>query len=155
MSQPQINKFLTAVSDKLKSEQKRLDIRASGKSAKSLRIESDDTGGALYGEEYFLEQEEGSGPQRGKIRYAVLLTKIRDWLDTKAFARSFSTRKKDALQYPITKNLLFIGSKRGNDPRFPGLPVTKIINQEKSVFLEKLEAAKVAQFSSQIFKGIK
>jgi hypothetical protein len=53
-------------------------IRASGKSAKSIRITTDERGGALYGVKYFIQQKLGRKP--GKF---PPLDDILDWIRVK------------------------------------------------------------------------
>ena len=151
MSKAALLGFLDAVAKRLKDEQVKKGIRASGRSAKSLRSRATDTTGQLTGDAYFQQQEEGRGPTK-KPGPGVLVGQIRRWIDDKGLGLWDGFRTKDAMAWVITRKIHREGTRRGRDPKYPGLPVSGIIAEERDKLFETYGALRLKAFASEIAK---
>ena len=129
-------------------EQQKKDIRASGRSARSLNVTADDSHGELRGAEYFREQEEGGPPTNDP----GLRAKLRDWLDYKQFSKGFPSTVKDRIAYFISEKRKKEPTKRGNDPRFPGLGITDIVEQQLPSLRKTVRQNQITTVRSDILK---
>ena len=107
------------IESRIKEEQKRKGIIASGRSAKSLKSTVSKSGstirGVLTGNESFEQQERGSTASENKKRpFAELLKDIREWTNYKKFSKSKPSHIKDIIAFQVTKHLRERGSLRGN-----------------------------------------
>lgn len=151
-----VDQYLTSITKDVIAEQNRLGIRASGRSAKSLRRNyagNDVKGvGKLLGAYYFERQFYGRGPTKrgggGFLRAA-----IREWLDTKSFASSYSPKQKEGLSYAISKRIHERGTRRGNDPRYPAINFKGIVNKHKPKLKRDLGKATAVRFESEIIRA--
>lgn len=93
---------------RLKQQQQQRGIRASGRSAASLRLETSDKNGVakaeVYGADYFLQQEYGRGPTRKKGR-GVLRDRILDWMDDKGIATQLKDYERRGIAYVIARKI--------------------------------------------------
>lgn len=83
-------------------DQKAKGIRASGKSADSLRIETKETSGALYGARYFYQQKFGRKPGKFPPISAIL-----DWIKTKGIQSDIPER---SLAFLIARKIAMSGT---------------------------------------------
>lgn len=101
-NQESIALFLSSVAEALKQDQSQKDMKASGASAASLREESSETGGALYGSNYWQFQITGRGP--GKF---PPIENILAWLATRNIQADISPR---SLAFLIARKIARVGS---------------------------------------------
>ena len=148
-----INKFLQAVKQAIKDEQKRKRITASGESARSLKVDVDGNSGELTGRAYFEQQIYGRGPTQAGGRGA-LRKRIREWLDTKRWSAGLPEKRKEGLSWAISKKIHERGTLRGRDSRFPGLAFGEIVEKERA-FLRVDVSGNQQEVFSEIFKGLK
>ena len=100
--------YLSDVKEGIISEQAKQGIRASGKSARSLRIVPLGSSGVeLYGAAYFDQQEEGRAP--GKF---PPIESIYDWLQYKKYGITYSTdSERRSIAYAIAKKIARFGTR--------------------------------------------
>lgn len=148
--------YLETVAREVIADQERKGIIASGRSSKSLKTGfagNDEKGiAALRGSAYFEQQIFGRGPTRGGSGGGFLRKAIREWLDTKSFASGFSGKEKQSLSYAITKTIHRRGTRRGRDPKYPGLAFNKIKEKHKPKLLRAMGKEYSTKFRSQIVK---
>lgn len=131
-----LERWLIDFGNKLRIEQGRKGIVATGASARSLREEVKRDGqnfvGRIYGFNYWEYQVRGRGPTPGGAKRGrpTLRERIRLWLDYKPFSRGLRPKIKDSMSYAIAKNIHRRGTLRGNDPRYPGIPLQGMIQKE-------------------------
>lgn len=143
----QISKFLAAVQAEIIKEQQRKDIKASGRSAKSLRIEADKDSGKLIGADYFESQEYGS--PAGTV---VSWKSLRDWLDTQRWAAGLQNIAKNAIAAVIKRNIFKRGTLRGNTTTYPGLGIADIIEKKKPILISEIRGERIKSIS-EIIRG--
>ena len=151
-----VDQYLLSVANEVIAEQKQKGLYASGRSAKSLKRKfagNDNKGvGRLLGSDYFEQQFYGRGPTRngggGFLRKA-----IRAWLDNKPFASSFTKKEKEGLSYGITAKIHERGTRRGNDPRYPGINFKQIVNKYKPKLKKELGKELKAKFKSEVIRA--
>lgn len=113
-------------------DQKAKGIRASGKSAESLRIETKDASGTLYGARYFIQQTVGRKP--GKF---PPIDDILDWIRVKNISPRDSKTTERQLAFLFARKIaqsgtdIFLG-------RRPGLDVDEKIKELIKEFKENL-----------------
>ena len=149
-----INRFLQSVLDELVSEQRRLGMYASGRSAKSLNITGADNSGELRGLAYWEQQFYGRGPTRNAGNRGVLRDAIRDWLDTKPFANGLNDKEKNGLAYVISRRIHQYGTRRGNDSRYPAINAQSIINKHKPKMIREVGKEEALRYASEIIRGL-
>lgn len=152
--------FLSSITKDLIEEQRRLGVRASGKSARSLNSKVLFSGkkgiAQLRGSDYWEFQFYGRGPSRGGRGGPGYLQKaIREWLDTKPFASGFDAAKKDSLSWAISKKIHERGTLRGRSSRFPGIDFDKIINKHKRQLLRDAGKEIATRFESDVIRSYK
>lgn len=154
MSKQAIFNFLNAVSNRLKQEQQSRGIRASGRSARSLKSKATNTKGQLTGSAYFQQQEEGRGPTK-KDQGGILRQQIREWIDDKNLPLWDGFRDKDGMSYVITRNIHRRGTLRGRSQQYPGLPTTRIIKEERGKFVSTYRTLRIKDITSEIVGAYK
>lgn len=107
-----IRKFLSDVKTKVIAQQRAMGIEASGRSADSLRIESTELSGELYGAEAFRYQQDGVGRKPGNM---PPIKSIEQWIKDKglelnAWAVAKSIAKKGTTIYQRKRRGLTIGA---------------------------------------------
>lgn len=118
-------------------------IRSSGKSASSLRVESDSDNGALYGSGYFYQQKHGRKP--GKF---PPVDDILDWIRAKGITPKDNISEK-SLAFLIARKI----AKSGTDVfqgRRDGLDVDEQVKQLVEQFKKDLVKAGQKEIVKQI-----
>ena len=148
-----ITKYLQAVSKGIVEAQDKKGIKASGDSARSLTVEAGENSGELSGRGYFEQQDQGRGPTKnggpGLVRRAILA-----WLKVKPWSKGFDDKKQESLSWAISKNIHKYGTKRGRDPKYPGLGLQAIEEKERKPFIISIAGNNAKRFSA-IFKLLK
>ena len=130
MIEPIIKSFLESIREDIIAEQKKLGIKASGKSADSMRIEADESSGKLYGSKAIRFQVLGRGP--GKFPPPQT---IKDWINQKPIPVVGITV--DSLAYLIGRKISLEGTDIYQGKR-PGLPLNDIIERNTKPFIERM-----------------
>ena len=125
--------LLKRIEKRLKDQQEKKGIKASGKSADSLRTEATTKTGVLYGESYFYQQQNGR-----KAGSMPPISPIYEWLGLKKYGLDWKTdQERKSLAFAIAINM----KKKGtaiHQNKSKGLELEKIINEEVSLFKENL-----------------
>jgi hypothetical protein len=152
--------MITTLKDNIIREQAARGVKASGRSARSLRKEVTDSAGRLYGLYYFLQQEQGRGPTRTlEPSTPTLRERIFSWLGEKGINPTDIT--KESLAYVIARKIHNEGTKlyrklnkgEANDAVKVGIEdgINAVIKQYKPELVKKMSIS----LRSQIVKDIK
>lgn len=133
MNKQTISQLLNSVITDLRQDMDKKDINASGDASRSLRPVATANKGEIWGNHYIEQIVFGRGPTKGRGP-GDLLEAIRKWIHTKAGFSGLSFEEREGLIYPITRNIHKEGTKRGNDPRFPGLDLKEITEKRTREF---------------------
>lgn len=149
MIQDEIKKLLERIETELKAVQIKKGIIASGKSAKSLRIETTPTSGTLYGESYFYQQQ--NGRKAGKM---PPVKPIYNWLAYKKYGLSYKNDKqRKSLAFAIALNMKKKGTLISRN-KSKGLEFEKIIEKETKIFADNLKNDIKNRFIANVKKSI-
>ena len=146
-----IAQYLTNVSDRIKDDQRQKGIYASGESADSLTVKVKENEGTLTGSSYFEQQQFGqSASEIRQIPFKEQVANLFGWAKTKSFLQGTSAQEKLGIAIATTKKQRKEGTQRGNNPKYPGLSITEIINEETPDFIEKIGPEVASDLASDI-----
>jgi len=137
-----ISELLDGIKKVYQDRQKEQGIYSSGKSADSLRTESGDTSGALYGARYFYQQKFGRKP--GKF---PPIDDILDWIRAKKITPRDPKTSERQLAFLFARKIARSGTDVHQNKR-EGLDVEKQVEELVKQFMEKLNEGFKAQIKS-------
>ena len=112
-------------------------INASGSLSKSLRIETDDKKGELYGNDYFKYSAFGRGPTKGGGD-GSLYERIQEWVENKPVFAGMSEKDKKRFAYFATRKIHREGTQRGRSSQYPGISAQQIFDRESEKIKPKI-----------------
>ena len=147
-----IENFLKRIREEVIRSQESKGIKASGRSAGLLRVESNQLGGQLIdgsGTFYFQEY----GRKAGK---APPLSAIYAWLEYKKYGLTYSNfRERMSLAYRIRRKIAMVGTEPART-KTPTKVLTDVIKKEEiEKFLSTLQANYKRSVTTQIIKDFK
>lgn len=137
---------LEVIRKRIIQDQQAKHIRASGKSAQSLKIEEVRNGGQLIGSDYFQQQITGRKP--GKF---PPIKPILQWIDDKGLSLDKITKK--GLAFIIARKI----AEKGTDifrKKRSGLEVNEIVNQSLPSLKDQLIKAGKIEIKTAIAKAL-
>ena len=151
-----LSKFIQRVSSRLKADQKAKGMKASGRSADSLKgnteVKGDTTRGTLTGSSYWQQQEEGRGPSKKKGNGTPLWKEIlENWIPYRSKFSGLDKKEKVSAASAIA----FVIHRDGWDKDGARVETTKIIREERKILITEARGSNVQQFRSQIVKAFK
>ena len=130
-----VSQFLKKVISDILLDQESKNIRASGKSAQSLRFEATPDGGKLFGVDYFKYQERGRGPGGFPPIQSII-----DWVNSKGITPESGSI--EGMAFAISKKI----AKNGTDI-FQG--------KREGLSIKELVAKQRPELRSELIKGTK
>lgn len=131
-AQPLISELLDGIKKVYQDRQKEQGIRSSGKSADSLRTESNESSGKLYGAKYFYQQKFGRKP--GKF---PPISDILDWIRSKGITPRDTKTSERQLAFLFARKI----AQKGTDVfqrKREGLEVEQQVEELVKEFRSKL-----------------
>lgn len=140
-------------------KQKIRGIIASGRSAQSLRVESDDVMVRVYGAQTFIWQEFGRGPSKNPKAIFPLRRGIRQWIDDKPVQPV--NVSKDSLAFFISRKIHLYGTRlwrklnKGEANNAQPVGIAESIAEVVKAFRPQLQKQLLVSFKSDILKNLK
>lgn len=136
-----IRKFLSTLSERIRTEQIKLGLIASGRSADSLQIKSTENSGQLLGDDSFHYQQDEVGRKPGKM---PPIKSIQQWIKDKGLELNAWAVAKSIMKKGTT---LFRRTRRG-------LTIDLYIEELTPEFLEDLAAAYLEEVEARIDRAL-
>lgn len=143
-TQETISELLDNIRKVYIDRQKEQGIRSSGKSAESLRIETTESSGTLYGAKYFFQQKKGRKP--GKF---PPLSDILDWIREKRITPRDSKTTERQLAYLFARKIAQSGTDVHQGKR-EGLDVENQVEDLVKEFRGKLDEGFKAEIKASL-----